>query len=134
MKFAVMEDLNTINTIQLLFLKEVDSRKEAVAAALNSRIANQPQNNIDKMSSSNDQANNNSNVQMTRRLRHTRRSEEARLSSRRRAPNQDADTALAFRLQRDEFMDIYRGSSLARENLRAMARRAMNLARNNRND
>ena len=133
MKFAVMEDLNTINTIQLLFLKEVDSRKEAVAAALNSRIANQPQNNIDKMSSSNDQANNNSNVQMTRRLRHTRRSEEARLSSRRRAPNQDADTALAFRLQRDEFMDIYRGSSLARENLRAMARRAMNLARNNRN-
>ncbi|XP_027357525.1 E3 ubiquitin-protein ligase RING2-like [Abrus precatorius] len=51
--------------------------------------------------------------------------------------SQNEDTALALRLQREEFMQAYRGSqeqsnmlpsaSLARANLRAMASRAMNL-------
>lgn len=82
------------------------------------------------MISTNNEASDNNNVRMTRRLRVSRRSEEASLSSRRGVPNQDEDAALALRLQREEFMEIYRGSTLARSNLRAMAQRAMNLDRN----
>ncbi|GFZ19096.1 zinc finger (C3HC4-type RING finger) family protein [Actinidia rufa] len=54
---------------------------------------------------------------------------------RRRVPGQDEDAALALRLQREEFMEVFRGSdeqyrrsslALARANLRAMATRAAN--------
>ena len=124
-------NINTVlwNTIQLLFPKEVESRKEAAAASLNSRTTDDRRNTSERTSSLSNRSNNNSNRYMTRRLRPLR-SEDAGLSSRRGVPDQDEDAALALRLQREEFMEIYRGSSLARDNLRAMARRAMNLARN----
>uniref|UniRef100_A0A803L140 RING-type E3 ubiquitin transferase n=1 Tax=Chenopodium quinoa TaxID=63459 RepID=A0A803L140_CHEQI len=80
----------------------------------------------ERVISSSNQATDNSNPRLSRRLRVSRRSEEASLISSRGVPNQDEDAALALRLQREEFMDIYRRSSLARDNLRAMARRAMN--------
>ncbi|KAM1130070.1 hypothetical protein ACFX19_045468 [Malus domestica] len=56
-------------------------------------------------------------------------------SSSRRIPSQDEDAALALRLQREEFMDAFRGTpdesssswiSSARANMRAMASRATN--------
>ncbi|CAK9169576.1 unnamed protein product [Ilex paraguariensis] len=55
---------------------------------------------------------------------------------RREVPSQDEDAALALRLQREEFMDAYRGGTdeqyrssftSARANLRAMASRAINV-------
>ncbi|KAL2903594.1 Tripartite motif-containing protein 65 [Bienertia sinuspersici] len=131
--------INTVlwNTIQLLFPQEVEARKAAAAAVLNNRVAEKrkksPENrmNTSRVSISN-HANNNSNLNLSRRTRVSQRSEEARVSNNRRGvPNQDEDAALALRLQREEFMEIYRAdSSLARDNLRAMARRAMNVPRN----
>ena len=74
----------------------------------------------------------------------TTRTRLARLRARRGgrgvSTSQHEDAALALRMQREEFMQTYRGSSqeqssrltstsLARENLRAMASRAMNRRR-----
>ncbi|XP_021746547.1 LON peptidase N-terminal domain and RING finger protein 3-like [Chenopodium quinoa] len=121
--------INTVlwNTIQLLFPAEVESRiAAAAAAAANSKVSDQRRKSTERVISSSNQATDNSNPHLSRRLRVSRRSEEASLISSRGVPNQDEDAALALRLQREEFMDIYRSSSLARDNLRAMARRVMN--------
>ncbi|XP_021740883.1 LON peptidase N-terminal domain and RING finger protein 3-like [Chenopodium quinoa] len=120
--------INTVlwNTIQLLFPAEVESRIAAAAAAASSKVSDHRRKSTERVISSSNQATDNSNPRLSRRLRVSRRSEEASLISSRGVPNQDEDAALALRLQREEFMDIYRRSSLARDNLRAMARRAMN--------
>ncbi|KAK6280457.1 hypothetical protein POUND7_020724 [Theobroma cacao] len=55
---------------------------------------------------------------------------------RRETPSQDEDAALALRLQREAFMESFRGAhqqsrtplSLARANLRAMASGAINIS------
>uniref|UniRef100_A0A803M6S9 RING-type E3 ubiquitin transferase n=1 Tax=Chenopodium quinoa TaxID=63459 RepID=A0A803M6S9_CHEQI len=91
-----------------------------------SKVSDQRRKSTERVISSSNQATDNSNPHLSRRLRVSRRSEEASLISSRGVPNQDEDAALALRLQREEFMDIYRSSSLARDNLRAMARRVMN--------
>lgn len=128
--------INTVlwNTIQLLFPEEIESRKAAAAAAANSRVADRHKKSPERrISASNNQVNSNNNsLHLSRRIRSSRRLEEASLSTRRGVPNQDEDAALALRLQREEFMDIYRGSSSARDNLRAMARRAIVVASNRR--
>lgn len=60
-------------------------------------------------------------------------SSSVRVRTRRGVPTQDEDAALALRLQREEFMQAFRGSqeeqslNSARANLRAMASRAMNV-------
>ncbi|KAJ8441725.1 hypothetical protein Cgig2_019112 [Carnegiea gigantea] len=111
--------VNTVlwNTIQLLFPEEVKARKEA--GALNSREA--------ERQSPGRIRHNNSNLHNSRRNQpEESRRAEASSRSRRAVPSQDEDAALALRLQREEFMEIYRGrSSLARDNLRAMAQRAI---------
>lgn len=150
--------VNTVlwNTIQLLFPQEVEARK--AAGALNSREAElQSQvkefNNLSNrraqasvsssrdisarrrraISSQGEDAELHNNVRRGRRL--------SRVSSRdvgassRGILNQDEDAALALRLQREEFMEAFRGTdeqssrslSSARANLRAMASRAINL-------
>ncbi|GAB4848027.1 hypothetical protein Ancab_002687 [Ancistrocladus abbreviatus] len=113
--------INTVlwNTIQLLFPAEVEARK--AAGAMNSREmehqiteeAGQVDNNV-----------------RTRRIRPTSipRSHVSFRSSR-EMTSQDGDAALALRLQREELMEVYRRSDLARANLRAMASRAINLRR-----
>ncbi|KAF3444506.1 hypothetical protein FNV43_RR14198 [Rhamnella rubrinervis] len=151
--------VNTVlwNTIQLLFPQEVEARK--AAGALNSREAeHQSQvkefNNLRNrraqvlVSSSRDisarriraissrqdeDAELHNNVR--RSLRPSRVSSRDVGASSRGIPNQDEDAALALRLQREEFMEAFRGTdeqssrslSSARANLRAMASRAMNL-------
>ncbi|XWS44064.1 hypothetical protein CRYUN_Cryun15aG0012600 [Craigia yunnanensis] len=148
--------VNTVlwNTIQLLFPKEVESRK--VAGALNSReVENQSPESGSRstrwtrsirppMVSTRDAArrrgvmSQDEDAALASRLQ---REDLSRLVStdtsmrrRRGTPGQDGDAALALRLQREEFMESFRGAhqqtrtplSLARANLRAMASRAIN--------
>ncbi|KAF7129145.1 hypothetical protein RHSIM_Rhsim10G0011600 [Rhododendron simsii] len=153
--------VNTVlwNTIQLLFPQEIETRK-AAAKASNSRETdhkspppprgishyNVRNRNIQALNSPEDER-----LQSTRRVGNTyhegrnhimgppgiaSRGDEVNVRRRRRqVPGQDDDAALALRLQREEFMEVFRGSddqyngsvSLARENLRAMASRAMNI-------
>lgn len=111
--------VNTVlwNTTQLLFPAEVEARKSA--GVLNRREADSQTSQRIIQS--------NSNLHVTRRLRPMgSRRGDVSLRSRRGVPSQDDDAALALRLQREEFMEIYRGTSLARDNLRAMAQRAIN--------
>lgn len=150
--------MNTVlwNTIQLLFPQEIEARK-AVAKASNSRETdhkspppprgishyNVRNRSIQALNSPEDER-----LQSTRRVNarnhivappgiSSRGGDELNARRRRRGvPSQDEDAALALRLQREEFMEVFRGSddqynsssvSLARENLRAMASRAMNI-------
>lgn len=153
--------VNTVlwNTIQLLFPQEIEARK-AAAKASNSRETdhkspppprgishyNVRNRSIQALNSPEDER-----IQSTRRVGNTyhegrnhiagppgiaSRGDEVNVRRRRRrVPGQDEDAALALRLQREEFMEVFRGSddqyngsvSLARENLRAMASRAMNI-------
>ncbi|XP_074294601.1 uncharacterized protein LOC141622462 isoform X1 [Silene latifolia] len=117
--------INTVlwNTIQLLFPVEVEARK--ATEMLNSRETERQNPEATKQPESSSRA--------TRRLRalgstnFSRREDGPRNRGGGVVATQDEDAALALRLQREEFMDIYRGSSLARDNLRAMAQRAVNL-------
>lgn len=137
--------VNTVlwNTIQLLFPEEVEARKEAVAV-INNRKADKetPKRGTrytvrNRIPSRNDDAN----VGRSRGIpsqdgvqnRIQSRDDDANVRRRSRGiPTQDEDAALALRLQREEFMEVYRGElsssslSSARSNLRAMASRAMN--------
>ncbi|KAH9609086.1 hypothetical protein KSS87_021846 [Heliosperma pusillum] len=121
--------INTVlwNTIQLLFPVEVEARK--ATEGLNSRETENKKPEPTKQSEISSR--------VTRRLRAvgSRREDTTNFSRREDRPRdrgrgvatQDEDAALALRLQREEFMTIYRGSSMARDNLRAMAQRAINL-------
>lgn len=142
--------MNTVlwNTIQLLFPDEVEARKAAGSQTGRESDRSSP-------GSSNNPARNRSAwilAQVSSRGDgDTRRSARFSVSRRRGAPSaipsQDEDAAMALRLQREEFMDAFRGSegsseteegggggvrrsntvSLARANLRAMASRAMSI-------
>lgn len=149
--------MNTVlwNTIQLLFPKEVESRK-AAAGALNSReeVKHQSPKSGSRSSSRRTRGSirppmvSARDAALALRLQ---REDLSRLvgntdttttSTRRRrggTPGQDEDAALALRLQREEFMESFGGThhqqtrtnttslSLARANLRAMASRAINV-------
>ncbi|KAK8534099.1 hypothetical protein V6N12_047496 [Hibiscus sabdariffa] len=160
--------VNTVlwNTIQLLFPKEVEARK--AAGALNS---GEGQESGSRSSSSNRRTRTrariqdpalaamlqredlarlvNTNTNTTRRgtpVRGRRENDLSRLvragRRRRGTPGQDEDAAIALRLQREEFMEAFRGGSSgqnnqqariplssARANLRGMASRAINRGR-----
>ncbi|KAL9227028.1 hypothetical protein vseg_002773 [Gypsophila vaccaria] len=116
--------INTVlwNTIQLLFPVEVEARKatEAQKSSETERLNPETTKPTDN------------NLRATRRLRPVgyRRDSREEGSGHHRGrvvTTQDEDAALAMRLQREEFMTIYRGSSTARDNLRTMAQRAINL-------
>ncbi|CAN4082337.1 unnamed protein product [Withania somnifera] len=151
--------VNTVlwNTIQLLFPKEVETRK--AAATLNSREAKRRSlvrasathsnitssrttrflllNSLESGPSSQERRNSRTlRRQGVRASGMSSRNED--ITSRRELPSQDEDAALALRLQREEFMDSFRARSsaneqyrsslaLARANLRAMASRAINI-------
>ncbi|KAJ4974847.1 hypothetical protein NE237_008021 [Protea cynaroides] len=121
--------VNTVlwNTIQLLFPQEIESRK--AAGALNNReIARQSP----KKGSYNTR---HIAVSSRRESRDRERDRDRDVTSRRRrrVPNQVEDAAMAFRLQREEFMEAFRETHeqprnsfiSATENLRALASRAM---------
>ncbi|KAE8694391.1 hypothetical protein F3Y22_tig00110783pilonHSYRG00145 [Hibiscus syriacus] len=153
--------VNTVlwNTIQLLFPKEVEARK-AAASALNSKEVDcrSPESGTgsgtrrtrtrtrtrvqDPALAARLQREDLERLVNTRRgtpVRQQRENDLSRLVSaagrrRRGTPGQDGDAALALRMQREEFMEAFRGSSgqnlsLARANLRAMASRAINRGR-----
>ncbi|XP_004231812.1 putative E3 ubiquitin-protein ligase RING1a [Solanum lycopersicum] len=148
--------VNTVlwNTIQLLFPKEVETRKaaadlssreakrqspvRAVATHSNSRttrvlLLNSPE------SGPSSQERRNSRAMRRQSARASAMPSRNRdISSRRELPSQDGDAALALRMQREEFMESFRTRSsadeqyrsslaLARANLRAMASRAINI-------
>ncbi|XP_057437440.1 uncharacterized protein LOC130729646 isoform X2 [Lotus japonicus] len=150
--------INTVlwNTIQLLFPQEVEARKAAAASALNtsekaqclspetafySNLRNrstQPSHGAPSRGAG--QTHQGSRVVQTSSRNQTSTTAaaiaaaSARVRTRRVVSNQDEDAALALRLQREEFLQVYRGgsqeqssTSLSRANLRAMASRAMNL-------
>jgi hypothetical protein len=149
--------VNTVlwNTIQLLFPREVEARK--AAGALNCREASAgcqiPEtafyNNLRNRSARDTSVgrrrenalSQDEDAALAQRPQRTSGVSSRDTSVRRRRRrenelNQDEDAALALRLQRDEFMEAFRGTneqqsrsslSLARENLRAMATRAVNL-------
>ncbi|XP_055805458.1 putative E3 ubiquitin-protein ligase RING1a [Solanum dulcamara] len=151
--------VNTVlwNTIQLLFPKEVETRKAAAdlsgreakrqspvrAVATHSNITSSRTTRVLLLNSPESGPSS-----QERRNSRAMRRQSARASgmpsrnrdnsSRRVLPIQDEDAALALRLQRDEFMESFRTRSsadeqyrsslaLARANLRAMASRAINI-------
>ncbi|KAE8706274.1 putative ubiquitin-protein ligase [Hibiscus syriacus] len=159
--------VNTVlwNTIQLLFPKEVEARKAAGALNSSEEVECRSQESRTRSSTRRTQTRArvqdpamasspqredlarlvNTNTNTTRRGTPVRQQRENDLSwlvstgrRRRGTPGQDEDAALALRLQREEFMEAFRGSSghdhqqeriplsLARENFRAMASRAVN--------
>ncbi|XP_075475902.1 uncharacterized protein LOC142515191 [Primulina tabacum] len=135
--------VNTVlwNTIQLLFPKEVEARKavttsdattESIREESSPAITRNP-----SMRNRSIQALNNPETDGTESDRRSRRlrsrssrisgtSDRGEASLRRDLPSQDGDAALAFRLQREEFMEAFRVVP-ARENLRAMASRATSI-------
>ncbi|XVF57878.1 hypothetical protein PTKIN_Ptkin07bG0017900 [Pterospermum kingtungense] len=151
--------VNTVlwNTIQLLFPKEVESRK--ATGVLNSREVEHQ--SPESGSRSSRRSRRSIRPQMVSRRGVMSQDEDAALAlrlqredlsrlvvstdttSRRRrrgeTPGQDEDAALALRLQREEFMESFRGGTpqqtrstttsltLARANLRAMASRAISI-------
>lgn len=116
------------NTIQLLFPQEVEARK--AAGALNSREAKRqnPEKESQTITRSSSRSVRPSSSEVSSRAA-------ANVRRRRGTPSQNQDAALAFRLQREEFMEAFRETqqehtntvSLARANLRAMASRAVSL-------
>ncbi|KAE8734592.1 LON peptidase N-terminal domain and RING finger protein 3-like isoform X2 [Hibiscus syriacus] len=144
--------VNTVlwNTIQLLFPKEVEARKAAAGAECQSpesgtrsgtRRTRTRTRIQDPALAARLQREDLARLVNTRRggpARQQRDNDLSRLVSttrrRRETPGQDGDAALALRMQREEFMEAFRGSSgqnisLARANLRAMASRAINRGR-----
>ncbi|OMO69086.1 Zinc finger, RING-type [Corchorus olitorius] len=142
--------VNTVlwNTIQLLFPQEVEARK--ASGALNNREVERQSPESGSRSSRRTRSirppmASSSDATVRRRAVISQNEDLSRLVSadastrrRRGAPNQDEDAALALRLQREEFLESFRGGthqqsrtttplSLARENLRAMASRAINI-------
>ncbi|CAI9777293.1 unnamed protein product [Fraxinus pennsylvanica] len=138
--------VNTVlwNTIQLLFPEEVEARK---AASPSSNSESQPKSPA-RVSHYNirsriiDALNSPEPETRDPERRNRMRSRSFRPSSRRdvsvtrtrELPSQDEDAAFALRLQREEFMEVFRSPSeqrnslaLARANLRAMASRAVNI-------
>ncbi|XP_043707621.1 tripartite motif-containing protein 65-like isoform X2 [Telopea speciosissima] len=116
--------VNTVlwNTIQLLFPQEVEARK--AAGALNNR-------EIARQSPKRGSYDTRYNAVSSRR---ELRDRDVTARRRREVPSQVEDAALAFRLQREEFMEAFRDTShgqprnslaSARANLRALASRAM---------
>ncbi|KAH7847865.1 hypothetical protein Vadar_031037 [Vaccinium darrowii] len=155
--------VNTVlwNTIQLLFPQEIEARKAAAKSSdsgetdrksppppRGSSRYNVRNQSIQALNSPEDER-----LQSTRRVGSTYREVRnqvvgppgissridevnvRRRRLRRGVPSQDEDAALALRLQREEFMEAFRGPNeqynssvpLATENLRAMASRAMNI-------
>ncbi|KAH0651567.1 hypothetical protein KY290_032472 [Solanum tuberosum] len=151
--------VNTVlwNTIQLLFPKEVETRK--AAADLSSREAKRQSPVRAVATHSNITSSRTTRVLLLnspesgpssqeRRNSRAMRRQSARasvmpsrnrgISTRGELPSQDGDAALALRMQREEFMESFRTRSsadeqyrsslaLARANLRAMASRAINI-------
>ncbi|WMV17627.1 hypothetical protein MTR67_011012 [Solanum verrucosum] len=151
--------VNTVlwNTIQLLFPKEVETRK--AAADLSSREAKRQSPVRAVATHSNITSSRTTRVLLlnspesgpsSQEIRNSRamRRQSARasvmpsrnrdISTRGELPSQDGDAALALRMQREEFMESFRTRSsadeqyrsslaLARANLRAMASRAINI-------
>ncbi|KAK4805083.1 hypothetical protein SAY86_004900 [Trapa natans] len=139
--------VNTVlwNTIQLLFPKEVESRK-ASSGSSSPAAADEGRESERGHGDRRTQPSDRRRIQpSTTPSSSAVRTEETQRGGR-ALPSQDGDAALALRLQREEFMEIVRGGggrrrrrrdhessgisssfSLARENLRAIASRAINL-------
>ncbi|XP_073119828.1 uncharacterized protein [Henckelia pumila] len=143
--------VNTVlwNTIQLLFPKEVEARKAVTTSDTTTKATREessparPRNPRPSIRNT-IRALNSPETDVTdsdRRSRRRLRSQSSRISGtsdrgeaslrRRDLPSQDGDAALAFRLQREEFMEVFRRGVVpgeriaqARANLRAMASRA----------
>ncbi|KAK9090215.1 hypothetical protein Sjap_023392 [Stephania japonica] len=124
--------VNTVlwNTIQLLFPQEIEARK---ASARDMKSCEAEERESPRDHSYNVRSRSVRPAMLISRDVNTRR--------RRNLPSQDEDAAYAMRLQREEFMDVFRGTqeqvgissvSLARANLRAMASRANSLRIRNR--
>lgn len=133
--------VNTVlwNTIQLLFPQEVEARKVADSAS----NSHEPRRKTGTPPTTRSQNTRNRAVEALnspdsetrgpeRRNHHRIRSRSS--TTRREVPSQDEDAALALRLQREEFMEAFRGPdegrnslAVARANLRAMASRATNI-------
>ncbi|XAR51957.1 hypothetical protein NMG60_11006770 [Bertholletia excelsa] len=132
--------VNTVlwNTIQLLFPQEVEAKKEAVISPSKGSCHTARNQRVQALYSPEAEG-------QRERRRRTSHHQGARnptssqgiVSVRsRRTPSQDEDAALALRLQREEFMGAFRGSSeqyrnslfLARANLRTLASRAINVS------
>ncbi|GKV07872.1 hypothetical protein SLEP1_g19581 [Rubroshorea leprosula] len=151
--------INTVlwNTIQLLFPQDVESRKPTGGqqSDLQSPVRRTHSNRRARTRSSHPPMESGVDTRLRRRGAPTQDDEDTALaarlrreddlsrlisrntsSGRRGTPNQNADAALALRLQREEFMQSFRGNheqstaaslALARANLRAMASRAINI-------
>ncbi|KZV17163.1 hypothetical protein F511_29470 [Dorcoceras hygrometricum] len=139
--------VNTVlwNTIQLLFPKEVKQRKPVTMLDTTTEATRKESSPVrtrnPSMRNRSIQALNSPETDGTdsdRRIRRRLRSRSSRTTGRGEAsvsrdlPSQDEDSALALRLQREEFMEAFRvvpgeRISLARANLRAMASRATNI-------
>ncbi|KAF8026126.1 hypothetical protein BT93_F2818 [Corymbia citriodora subsp. variegata] len=120
--------VNTVlwNTIQLLFPKEIETRKAATKSS--GAETQEPESHKPERRDSDNH--------LRRSLRPSVASSRDTYPRRRRGlPSQDEDAAFALRLQREEFMEAFQGInensgtslSLARANLRAMASRAINI-------
>ncbi|XP_020106928.1 E3 ubiquitin-protein ligase RNF168-like [Ananas comosus] len=123
--------VNTVlwNTIQLLFPEEVAARKSSTDPKITSDRSTKP------YSDSSERSNSNSTRSSSMRS-YTQVSETMdRVGRRRAALSQSEDAALAYRLQREEFMVAFRSSReeqrsalyAASTNLRSMASRAIHL-------
>ncbi|KAE8697115.1 NAC domain protein [Hibiscus syriacus] len=152
--------VNTIlwNTIQLLFPKDVEARKSAGSLNRSDGVECRSQESQTRCSTQRTRtrgrvqyhamaakpAEGGSCAASKHEYKHYKKGNPVRVSTRTRRrgmPGQDEDAALALRLQREEFMEAFRGSSghnhqqeriplsLARANLRAMASRAINRGR-----
>ncbi|XP_051117832.1 glycosyltransferase family 92 protein RCOM_0530710 [Andrographis paniculata] len=140
--------VNTVlwNTIQLLFPQEVEARKAAEAAAVDSHARTTPpaparsSRRVREFAAA---LNIPESSERRNQNRHRHRHLPRRVQSGRELPSQDEDAALALRLQREEFMEVFNSGSehgrrssssgynssaaAARANLRAMASRAANI-------
>ncbi|CAA0824513.1 zinc finger (C3HC4-type RING finger) family protein [Striga hermonthica] len=144
--------VNTVlwNTIQLLFPKEVEARKgNDPSTSDNNEIQRETQsrnrslhtrNRTVRALSSSPESENRRNHSFRHRSSRpsggTSSRQQHGFSTRRALPSQDEDAALALRLQREEFMEVFRAPdepgrdpslAVARANLRAMASRAVNI-------
>lgn len=127
--------VNTVlwNTIQLLFPEEVAARRSSTDPKITSDQSTEPYSESSERSN----RNSNSNSSRSSSMRsYTQVSETIDRAGRRRAaPSQSEDAALAYRLQREEFMVAFRSSReeqrsalyAASANLRSMASRAIHL-------
>ncbi|OAY86013.1 E3 ubiquitin-protein ligase [Ananas comosus] len=127
--------VNTVlwNTIQLLFPEEVAARKSSTDPKITSDQSTEPSSEGSERSNSDSTR---SSTRSSSMRSYTQVSETMdRVGRRRAAPSQSEDAALAYRLQREEFMVAFRSSReeqrsalyAASANLRSMASRAIHL-------